>query len=135
MLTCSHAFAVKAPLSKEQLEEVATHIVIGTVRAIYSRIEREGNYEYTMFIAEVKIEKLEKGEEPDDLIYVRYFSIDWKGGSRIPPGPSGHSPLPRKGSIHRFYLARNAYDGFTSKGTRDGGYNIIYANGVQSAKE
>ncbi len=131
---CGAAWAEKAPLSTKELEETATHIVVGRVQAIYSRTERKGNYEYTRFIAEVRIEKVEKGEAPSDLIYVRYFDIDWKGPGNPPPGPSGHTQ-PKLGSTHRFYLARNAYDGFSTKdNNNDGGYNVVYGNGIQPAK-
>ena len=54
--------AEKRPYSKKELEETATHIVVGKVQAIYSRTVREGNYEYVHKVAEVKIEKLEKGK-------------------------------------------------------------------------
>ena len=59
--------AARAPSSKEKLARIATHIVIGQVRAIYSHKEEEGipivsGYEYDRKVAEVKIEKVEKGK-------------------------------------------------------------------------
>lgn len=131
---CGEARAEKVPLSKAELEETATHIVVGKVQAIYSRSERKGGYQYTHYLAEVQIEKLEKGEGPQDLICVRYFDITWKGPGQPPPGPGGHSPRPAIGESFRLYLARNAYDGFT-RDNDDGGYNVIYGNGVQPAAE
>ncbi|MDA8823486.1 hypothetical protein N9N41_03235 [Opitutales bacterium] len=48
--------AAKAPSSKDQLEEIATHIVVGEVQAVYSYKEREGlplvsGYEYDHKVA------------------------------------------------------------------------------------
>jgi hypothetical protein len=113
-------WAAKAPSSKEQLEKIATHVVVGKVQAIYiySYKEREGipvlsGYEYDRKVAEVKIEKIEKGKIAESLIYVRYWSRKWKGLGLPPPG--GH-------------------DGW-SKGSQDGGYNVVYVNGIQPIKK
>jgi len=62
MLARSEAMAEKRPLSRKEPEDTATHIVVGKVQAVYSRKEREGHYEYTRFLAEVSIDKREKGE-------------------------------------------------------------------------
>ena len=48
--------AAKAPSSKQQLETIATHIVVGKVQAVYSYKEREGiplvsGYEYDHKVA------------------------------------------------------------------------------------
>ena len=61
-------WGAKAPSSKQQLETIATHIVVGKVQAVYSYKEREGirlvsGYEYDQKVAEVKIEKVEKGSD------------------------------------------------------------------------
>jgi hypothetical protein len=125
-----NSFAEKAPLSKRELQDTATHIVVGDVQAIYSRTERKGDYEYLRHVAEVRIDKMEKGEGPGELIYVRFFDIVWKGVGQMPPGPSGHYPRPKRGDTYRFYLSQNAYDGF-SRDNNDGGFNVIYGNGVQ----
>ena len=85
LLACP-APAEKAPYSTEQLESTATHIVVGKVQAIYTRTEREGNYEYVRKVAEVKIDKLEKGKGPSGVVYVRYFDRHWKGKGLVPPG-------------------------------------------------
>jgi hypothetical protein len=124
------ALAEKVPLTTQELEETATHIVVGEVQAIYSRQEKRGDYQYTHYVAEVKIEKVEKGEGPSKLMYVRYFDIAWRGAGQMPPGPGGHFPVPATKESYRFYLAKNAYDGFT-KENHDGGYNVIYGNGIQ----
>ena len=128
------ASAAKAPYSPKQLAKIATHIVVGEVQAVYTRTEREGNYEYVRKAAEVRIKTLEKGTGPEGLVYVRYFDRRWKGRGPMPPGGGSYSPQPKAGGTYRFYLARNAYDGWSKNGSQDGGYNVVYVNGVQPIK-
>lgn len=130
LLVLPSAWGEKAPSSKKHLEQTATHIVVGKVQAIYSRTEREGSYEYDRKVAEVKVGKVEKGKVSGGLVYVRYWSREWKGFGLPPPGGGSYGPQPKKGQTFRFYLARNAYDGW-SKGSQDDGYNVVYVNGVQ----
>lgn len=133
-LISSHfAQAIKMPYSKELLEQIATDIVVGKVQAIYSRTERKGNVEYVRKVAEVKIEKIEKGKVTNKLIYVRYFDMQYIGKLVIGGGP--YSPQPTNGGTYRFYLSRDAYDGWSLDGPQDGGYNVVYVNGVQPVQE
>ena len=132
-------WAAKAPSSKEQLEEIATHVVVGKVQAVYSYKEREGipvlsGYKYDHKVAEVKIENVEKGKIAESLIYVRYWSRKWKGLGLPPPGGQSYENQPKKGQTCRFFLAKDAYDGW-SKGSQDGGYNVVYVNGIQPIKK
>lgn len=129
-------WGAKAPSSKQELETIATHIVVGKVQAVYSYKEREGiplvsGYEYDHKVAEVKIEKVEKGKISESLVYVRYWSRTWKGIGLPPPGGQSYENQPKKGQTCRFYLSRNAYDGLSRKGNNDGGYNVVYVNGIQ----
>jgi len=141
LLVLPSAKGAKAPSSKEQLEKIATHVVVGKVQAIYiySYKEREGipvlsGYEYDRKVAEVKIEKIEKGKMSEGLVYVRYWSRKWKGLGLPPPGGQSYENQPEKDQTCRFYLAKNAYDGW-SKGSQDGGYNVVYVNGIQPIKK
>ena len=129
-------WGAKAPSSKKELETLATHIVVGKVQAVYSYKDREGirlvsDYEYDHKVAEVKIEKVEKGKVSEKLIYVRYWSRKWKGIVPPPPGGQSYENQPKKDQTCRFYLARNAYDGWSRQGNNDGGYNVVYVNGIQ----
>ena len=133
-------YAAKAPSSKQQLETIATHIVVGKVQAVYSYKKREGiplvsGYEYDHKVAEVKVEKVEKGKISESLVYVRYWSRKWKGIGFQPPGGQSFYPQPKKGQLCRFYLAKNSYDGLSHKDNQDGGYNVVYVNGVQPIKK
>ena len=131
-------WGAKAPSSKLELETIATHIVVGKVQAVYSYKEREGiplvsGYEYDHKVAEVKIAKVEKGKIFENLVYVRYWSRAWKGIGLPPPGGQSYHPQPKKGDQCRFYLSKNSFDGWTDE-NQDGGYNVVYLNGVQPIK-
>jgi hypothetical protein len=52
----------------------------------------------------------------------------------MPPGTNGHRGCPSEGATLRIYLARNAYDGF-SDDNKDGGFNVIGANGFEEMPE
>jgi len=129
-------WGAKAPSSKKELETLATHIVVGKVQAVYSYKDREGirlvsDYEYDHKVAEVKVEKVEKGKISESLVYVRYWSRTWKGIGLPPPGGQSYENQPKKDQTCRFYLARNAYDGWSRQGNNDEGYNVVYVNGIQ----
>ena len=128
-------WGAKAPSSKQQLETIATHIVVGKVQAVYSYKEQEGiplvsGYEYDHKVAEVKIEKVEKGKISESLVYVRYWSRKWIGLGFPPPGGQSYENQPKKGQAYRFYLAKNSFDGWKD-GNKDGGFNVVYVNGIQ----
>jgi len=83
--------AAKAPSSKQQLETIATHIVVGKVQAVYSHKEREGiplvsGYEYDHKVAEVKIEKVEKGKVSEKSrlcsLLESYLDGNWSATTR-----------------------------------------------------
>lgn len=127
-----HLHAEKPPSSKAMLRDESTNVVTGSVKAIYQRTEKVDNWEYTHFIAELRVKDSEKGEgiSDDSLIYVRYWQKQWKGKGDPPPGTAGHFPIPNKGDSVRVYLARNSYDGFTDE-NKDGGFNVIGTNGFE----
>ena len=117
---------------REGLVRKATHIVVGRVAAIYARKAREGGWEVTRYVAEVKTNTVEKGEgvAAGDLIYVRYWHREWRGASPMPESTTGHRGLPEEGETLRIYLARKAHDGFTDEND-DGGLNVLGANGFE----
>lgn len=129
-------FAEKVPMSREKLRETATHVVVGKVQAVYKRTVEDANWRTTYFAAEVAISEVEKGEDlaKGGLVYARYWTRAWIGNGAPPPGTNGHRGCPEEGSTLRIYLARNAYDGF-SDANKDGGFNVIGANGFESIGE
>lgn len=131
-LAASLTGAEKANMSPESLRRVATHVVVGKVAAIYQRSRDGGGWRYTHYVAEVAVKECEKGEglEAGGLVYVRYWTREWRGWGEQPASTIGHRGLPAEGDTLRIYLARNAYDGFTED-NKDGGLNVIGANGFE----
>lgn len=129
------AQAEKEPLSPEELRKTATHVVTGRVNAIYSRVERSADYEYTRYVAEVQVGETEKGDglKKGALVYARYYRKRWIGKGDPPPGTSGHAPVPAEKDAVRVYLAKNAYDGFSTN-NEDGGFNVIGREGWEPLK-
>jgi hypothetical protein len=122
--------AEKVNMTPQELRQTATHVVVGKVVAVYTRVETIGDWEYTRCLAEVRVDAGEKGDglEPGALVYVRYWHRRFLG-RKPPASTAGHRGRPAEGETLRIYLARNAYDGFGK--TKDGGFNVIGANGFE----
>lgn len=136
LLTCTAfapraAWAEKVDMPPAALRKTATHVVTGTVRAIYTRTENAKGWRTTHHLAEVSIGGLEKGAglSVGGLVYVRYWTRRWAGIGAPPPSTNGHRGIPKQGETLRIYLARRAYDGFGE--TQDGGFNVLGANGFE----
>lgn len=129
------AGAEKIDVSEKDLYSMATHIITGKVMAIYERTEKKDGWKYTYYVAEILVDKCEKGKSviKGDLIYSRYWSRSWIGSGQIPLSTNGHRGRPKEGDNLRVYLAQKAYDGFTYD-NNDGGFNVIGANGFKSLK-
>ena len=130
----SSVAAEKVDMPKDRLASTATHVVVAKVAAVYTRTVREGNYDVTKYVAEVRVETVEKGAgiATVDPLYVRYWTQQWAGkADAMPPGTAGHRGLPKEGARVRIYLAKNAYDGFDPN-NKDGGFNVIGANGFEA---
>lgn len=127
-----HAGAEKVDMSPDQLRAAATHVVVGTVQAIYARERREGDWRVTERVAELQVEAVEKGEglPAGRVAYVRYWTRRWSGWGAPPPSTAGHRGLPAEGERLRAYLARDAYNGFGA-GRMDGGLDVLGANGFE----
>jgi hypothetical protein len=127
----SGATAEKANMDASLLRKTATHVIVATVVRVYEQNETIGDWKYTNYVAEVNIKDVEKGYGPkkDDRLYARYWQRKWMGKNGPAPGTLGYRGLPKEGETLRLYLARNAYDGFGE--TRDGGFNVIGANGFE----
>ena len=127
------AYAEKDDIPPEGLRGMASHVIVGTVKKIYTRTEQLHNWKTTYYVAEVHVDNVEKGKglKSNELAYVRYWRRRWIGKGAPPPSTNGHRGLPSKSDNLRIYLARNRYDGFT-KNNQDGGYNVIGANGFEA---
>lgn len=114
------------------MRKKATHVIVGKVVGVFERSETVGDWKYTRYVAEIRVDESEKGDGVDkgSLVYARYWRRRWIGQGRVPLSTSGHRGLPGEGETPRIYLARNAYDGF-SRDNMDGGFNVIGANGFE----
>ncbi len=123
----------KVSMSPEQLRKTATHVITGTVSHIFQRSETVDDWQYTHYVAEIRVGDVEKGDgiNQDRPLYARYWKRRWIGETLVPPSTSGHRGLPAEGDTLRIYLARDAYDGFT-RSNDDGGFNVIGANGFEA---
>ncbi len=128
----SVARAEKVDLSPQELREMATHVVTGHVNMIFQQTLALDDWQYTLYVAELRIAECTKGDglAAGNLMYARYWQQQWIGNGDAPPSTSGHRGLPDEGDFVRVYLSRNAYDGFGDNS--DGGFNVIGANGFES---
>ena len=109
----SAVFAAKLLTPKPQLEKEATHIVVGKVRSISSTQQVKGEWGFTNYVAEIAIDKVEKGEglKAGDDVQVRYYSQGWRGSGSPPAFYLGHSPRPNQDDSARAYLVNHGYNG------------------------
>jgi hypothetical protein len=129
LLAASTAFAAKPITSPDQMQKAATHIIVGKVLSISSTKSQQGDFATTNYVAEIAIDRVEKGDglKPGGVVPVRYVAIGWVGGGPPPPFDSGHSPIPKPGDGVRAYLVNTGYNGAGT--TTDGGYDVYYKNG------
>jgi len=127
--------AEKANMGPVGLHKTATHVIVATLVRVYEHNQATKDWNYTYYVAEVRIKEIEKGAglQKGELLYARYWTKRWVGTGHPSPGTSGHRGLPKDGETYRIYLARNAYDGFGE--TRDGGFNVLGANGFEKLKQ
>lgn len=117
----SPALAELPPLSKEQLEQQASHIVHGRVVEVYTAQRQKDSPEFvdTLYAIELAVDGVDKGEGIKDgqQIFIR----TWKA-SRRPrgwAGPGGQSQIPRRNQNVTVYLVN-----------KDGGYDVLIPNGL-----
>lgn len=129
------AFAERVDMPPAWLKKTATHVLIGTVTAVYESNVSDAEWSTTRYVAEVRIKTVEKGEglKADELVYVRYWHRRWISASPPRPTTNGHRGLPSAGETLRIYLARNAYNGAGT--TNDGGFDVVFANGFEKVTE
>ena len=127
LLTGVSSYGEKADYPGEA-EEKATHILTGTVSAIFSKVTRSDSYETASYLAEVQIEGVEKGEgfQPGQVAYVRYWHhLKWLKDGIIEPGPSGHANMPKEGEKRRICLVRRT----------NGALDVYYLTGFKNPGE
>jgi hypothetical protein len=135
LLILAAARAERAPLGPDQLKAEATHVVTGTVKAIYAKdaesdLYGKGTVE-TRYLLEIEVAGVEKGAglEKGDIVYARCWRLKKRGATGLVPGPSGHFEIPAEGARVRVYLAKGKY---SPTGQTDNGWAVVYPNGVET---
>jgi hypothetical protein len=103
----------KAPISAEEREKQATHIVVGKVLTVEPKIQKstietaKGFHRDKVYTMTVVVDTKTKGKgiKAGDRITV----VAWKSHQRIPPLPGlqGHETIPKVGEVATFYLKKN----------------------------
>lgn len=111
------SWAAKMPISDEDREKQATHIVTGNVIEVKSEIKNStiekgpGNKD-EIFSITVMVETVRKGgnvKKGDKIVVVAWNPNVRVGLAQI--GLQGHDPIPKKGQAAEFFLQRSK-DGF-----------------------
>ena len=127
-------------LRKQELEERATHIVTGRLTTIYRSVKRSAEYESTRGVAEVTVDRVEKGAsekgagekgasekgagvKAGQAVFVRFWNERWIGKGSPPPGSSGHH-VPAEGTRVRAYVTQG----------EDGSFEMLLPNGMEELK-
>src|SRR5262245_23069810 len=86
------AYGERVDMPPDWLKKTATHVVVGTVTAVYESNTTDKEWSTTRCVAEVRIKTVEKGDglPPDGLVYVRYWHRRWLSANPPPPGTNGH---------------------------------------------
>lgn len=121
------------PAKPADLAREATHIVVGKVIGIYTSSKMRKDSEMIQIVAEISIQKVEKGNglQPEQLVYVRYWQTRWTGKTPERPDSSfSFHNAPKAGNQVRVYLGLNAQNGL-GNAFPPGSYNVLLPNGFQ----
>ena len=125
--------AARPGASPEQLQQASSVIVTGKVKCTYSSTSQGENWETIKSVAEVVIDRCEKGElPPGSIVYARYYKQRWIGKGPCPPGYYGIGRQPQAGQSVRLYLTTEWNESLDRES--DGGLNIVGPNGVEVLK-
>lgn len=117
----NNASAELVDQSKEKLQASASHILLGTVERTYERKEQRDGFEYTYMVAEISVERVEKGADvvANDRVFVRYWRKEWLGNGNPPTDHFGHRGIPTNKETAEIYV----------RGDRKTGFDVLSPNG------
>jgi hypothetical protein len=107
--TCIAAEKSKSPAD---LRRSATEIFTGKIARLYSYVSKEGNYEDTHYVAEIKVERVEKGEYDAPLAYARFDRSRYIGRGNPSPDESSERITPKFSGMTRVYVKKADDGGF-----------------------
>ncbi len=110
--------------SPEELASESSHIVTGTVSAVYSMTEKSKKWEDIRSVAEIQVARVEKGEgiRQGDVVYAHYWNKKWIGEGDAEPHSGGHGGV-SKGDRIRAHLKR-----------KGGAFHVLLPNGFIAVK-
>lgn len=114
-------WAAKMPISDEDREKQATHIVTGKVIGTKSAIEKGAGNKDEIFSIEVMVATVRKGEnvkKGDEIVVVAWKPHTRMGLAQI--GLQGHDPIPKKGQVAEFFLTQD-----------EEGFKPLLPNGIE----
>lgn len=81
VVSCGPARAEVPQMTPDELQSESSHIVIGTVRAVYSTFEKSKNWQETSSIAEISVMTIPKGTglNVGDGVYAHFWNKKWIG--------------------------------------------------------
>lgn len=123
VMICSEVANAEIPKkSKEELHSTASHAFSGVVHRTYVRTEKRAHSEYTYGVAEIVVNRVDKGKDvvARDRVFVRYWSEDPTHDGRVrAPGHYGHWDVPEERDTVEVYVT----------GDRTTGYDVLSPNG------
>jgi hypothetical protein len=108
LVACAIARAEVPNLTPEQLDEVATIVVEGTLDSIGGLRERSIAWDRRRWIHRLRVEQVLRGEgiAAGDLLEVHAWSSFYRFPVMVPAYATGHRPLPLVGERARLYAKR-----------------------------
>ena len=122
LLMASDCSAEIPKASAEELHAECSHAIAGNVVRTYTtRVQTSKNFEHTYGVAELIVEKVDKGQQitAGDRVYFRYWKKRWTGDGGPAPDHYGHWDGPKADDRVFVYV----------KGDRKTGYDVLSPNG------
>jgi hypothetical protein len=82
-------------------------------------------WETTHSIAELQVQKMDKGKHDSKIAYVRFWNKRYTGKGPAPPGSYGHRGVPAVGAVTRVFVVPGA----------DGGLDVLPPNGFAAVPD
>ena len=99
-------------LSPERLAASSSDVVIGAVVRVYTKELTNTDFQTTLCVAEIAVEKVVKGDslKPGSIVFAKYYSKKWVGEGQMPPGWNGQQCV--AGGRYRVHLRGSHVKGF-----------------------
>ncbi len=124
--------AAKVPMSQKELEKESSHIVLGKVISVTTKVQKAkversfGIHRDKVYTIKLKVASVWKGAGVK--VGQEILIEAWQPSTRIPPAPGlqGHEPVPGKGDEVKMYLLKNK---------KEKAYQPLLPNGIEITKK